>query len=109
MIPKSSTAPARSRIWSCGVHLHILKRVNQPACPCCNLRLALPLSALLLMGLVELFTGCRSPASTTPEGVLKSERTVKLTGKEVAVDFYLPRGLKKAPVVVVAHGFSRSR
>jgi pimeloyl-ACP methyl ester carboxylesterase len=32
-----------------------------------------------------------------------------LTSKEVAVDFYLPQGLKKAPVVVVAHGFSRSR
>jgi dienelactone hydrolase len=31
------------------------------------------------------------------------------SGKEVAVDFYLPQGLKKAPVVVVAHGFSRSR
>lgn len=34
---------------------------------------------------------------------------MKLTGKEVAVDFYLPLGLKKAPVVVVAHGFFRSR
>ncbi len=34
---------------------------------------------------------------------------MKLTGKEVAVDFYLPQGLQKAPVVVVAHGFSRSR
>jgi dienelactone hydrolase len=32
-----------------------------------------------------------------------------LTGKEVPVDFYLPEGLKKAPVVVVAHGFTRSR
>ncbi len=40
---------------------------------------------------------------------MKSERTIRLTGKEVAVDFYLPQGLKKAPVVVVAHGFSRSR
>ena len=61
------------------------------------------------MGLIALFTGCRSPASKTPEGVLKSEQKVKLTGKEVAVDFYLPQGLRKAPVVVVAHGFSRSR
>lgn len=34
---------------------------------------------------------------------------MRLTGKEVTVDFYLPLGLKKAPVVVVAHGFSRSR
>ena len=78
-------------------------------CAFCNLRLALLLPALLLMGLIGLFTGCRSPAASTPEGVLKSELKVKLTGKEIAVDFYLPRGLKKAPVVVVAHGFSRSR
>jgi len=40
---------------------------------------------------------------------VKSELKVKLTGKEVAVDFYLPQGFKQAPVVVVAHGFSRSR
>lgn len=56
-----------------------------------------------------LLTGCRSPNPMKPEGVLKSERRMRLTGKEVAVDFYLPQGLKKAPVVVVAHGFSRSR
>ena len=69
----------------------------------------LPLSAFLLMGLIAILTSCRSPAWSAAEGVLKSERKVKLTGKEVAVDFYLPAGLKKAPVVVVAHGFSRSR
>ena len=40
---------------------------------------------------------------------MKSERMMRLIGKEVAVDFYLPQGLNKAPVVVVAHGFSRSR
>lgn len=40
---------------------------------------------------------------------MRSEQRVKLTGKEVAVDFYLPEGLKQAPVVVVAHGFSRTR
>ena len=54
-------------------------------------------------------TGCRLPNPMKPAGVLKSERTIRLTGKDVAVDFYLPQGLKKAPVVVVAHGFSRSR
>lgn len=90
-------------------HLHTLERVNRSKCPSCHLRLGLPLLAILLIGGVGPFTGCRSPALTTPEGVLKSERTLKLTGKEVAVDFYLPRGLKRAPVVVVAHGFSRSR
>ena len=61
------------------------------------------------MGLIALLTGCCSPPSSTSAGVLKSGLRVNLTGKEVAVDFYVPRGLKKAPVVVVAHGFSRSR
>ncbi len=46
---------------------------------------------------------------STPEGVLKSELRVKLTGKMVPVDLYVPRGLKQAPAVVVAHGFCRSR
>jgi pimeloyl-ACP methyl ester carboxylesterase len=78
-------------------------------CDFCKLWLAPLLSVLLLLGVIEPFTGCRSPASSTPDGVLKSELKVKLTGKEVWVDFYLPRGVKKAPVVVVAHGFSRSR
>jgi len=76
---------------------------------CCNLRFALRLSAVLWMGLLGLFTGCRSPAPSTPEGVLKSEQKITLTGKEVAVDFYLPRHVKQAPVVVVAHGFTHSR
>jgi len=49
-------------------------------------RLALQLSTLLLLGVIGAFTGCRSPALSTPEGVLKSERKVMLTGKEVAVD-----------------------
>ncbi len=66
-------------------------------------------SALLWLVLAGLFTGCRSPNPTKPEGFVKSERTMRLTGKKVAVDFYLPQGLKQAPVVVVAHGFSRSR
>jgi dienelactone hydrolase len=64
---------------------------------------------MLLLILIALFTGCRTVVPRTPEGVVKSELKVKLTGKEVAVDFYRPQGLKQAPVVVVAHGFSRSR
>jgi dienelactone hydrolase len=67
------------------------------------------LSTVLLAGLMGLLTGCRTTVPRTPDEVVKSERTVRLTGKEVAVDFYLPQGLKQAPVVVVAHGFSRSR
>jgi pimeloyl-ACP methyl ester carboxylesterase len=71
--------------------------------------LALLLSTLLLLSLIGLFTGCRTAAPRTPDGVVKSELTVKLTAKVVPVDFYLPQGLRTAPVVVVAHGFSRSR
>jgi dienelactone hydrolase len=62
-----------------------------------------------MLSLIGLFTGCRTADPRRPEGVLKSELKVKLTGKEVTVDFHLPQGLKQAPVVVVAHGFSRSR
>ena len=77
--------------------------------PAANLRFALLLPSVLRVSLIGLFTGCRTAVPRPPEGVVKSEAKVKLTGKEVAVDFYLPQGLKKAPVVVVAHGFSRSR
>lgn len=73
-------------------------------CAFCHLRLA-----LLLLIVIKPFTSRRSPDLSPPAGVLKSELKVKLTGKEVLVDFYLPRGVQKAPVVVVAHGFSRSR
>jgi dienelactone hydrolase len=46
---------------------------------------------------------------TTPEGVSTLSRQIKLTGKAVPVDFYLPKGVQTAPVVIVAHGFTRSR
>jgi dienelactone hydrolase len=36
-------------------------------------------------------------------------RTLTLAGARVEVDFYLPPGVKQAPIAVVAHGFSRSR
>jgi pimeloyl-ACP methyl ester carboxylesterase len=77
--------------------------------PATDRRFARLLAAILVLILIGLLTGCRTVVPRTPEGVVKSELKVKLTGKEVAVDFYLPQGLKQAPVVVVAHGFSRSR
>ena len=51
----------------------------------------------------------RIPTLPLPEGV--SLRTVKvlLTGKAVAVDCYLPPGVRLSPVVIVAHGFTRNR
>jgi dienelactone hydrolase len=36
-------------------------------------------------------------------------RPVKLAGKEVAVDFYLPSDAQPGPLVIMAHGFTRSR
>jgi len=74
-----------------------------------KLGFARPLTVIFILSLIGLLTGCRTAAPRTPEGVVKSEQKVTLTGKEVAVDFYLPQGLKQAPAVVVAHGFSRSR
>jgi dienelactone hydrolase len=78
-------------------------------CGFCGKRLALRLASLGLMMLIGTCTGCRSPGSRPLTGILKFEQKLKLTGKEVAVDFYLPEGLRDAPTVVVAHGFSRSR
>ena len=50
------------------------------------------------------------PASAAATNhVATFSRTLTLAGKQVEVDFYLPRGAKKAPAAVVAHGFSRSR
>jgi hypothetical protein len=89
-----------------------VKQLQPPDSHCtaaANLRFALLLPAALALSLIGLLTGCRTAVPCPPEGVVSSERTVRLTGKEVAVDFYLPQGLERAPVVGVAHGFSRSR
>lgn len=51
----------------------------------------------------------RIPTLALPEGVSKRTEELSLAGKVVAVDFYLPVGPGPAPVVVVAHGFSRNR
>jgi hypothetical protein len=83
--------------------------VDSHSLPAANLWFALLLPAVLMRSLIGLFTGCRTAAPRPPEGGAKSERRVRLTGKEVAVDFCLPQGLKRAPLVVVAHGFSRNR
>ncbi len=71
------------------------------------------LSAALI---VALFAGCgalrdflRVPTWLPPEGVLKRTQTCRLAGKTVKVDFYLPPHADSAPVVVIAHGFSRNR
>lgn len=65
---------------------------------------------------VTLVAGCSAlhdflhvPTWPLPEGVDKRSQQLVLAGKSVKVDFYLPRDVITAPVVVVAHGFSRNR
>jgi len=67
--------------------------------------------------LVTLLTGCASdngPDETDDHGGASgrfSKRTekLKLTSERVEVDFFIPKTSRPAPLVVVAHGFSRSR
>ena len=59
--------------------------------------------------LMVLCCSCRTPTATAPVPVAAVSRHINLTGKEVPVDFYLPKGVRSAPVVVIAHGFTRSR
>lgn len=49
------------------------------------------------------------PTWPLPDMVDKRSQGLVLAGELVKVDFYLPRGLTSAPVVVIAHGFSRNR
>lgn len=51
----------------------------------------------------------RVPSLPTPKGVVKRTEKLVLQGREVPVDFYLPQNVGKAPVVIVAHGFTRHR
>ena len=59
--------------------------------------------------LVVLGTSCRTHTVTAPPRVSTLTRPIRLAGKAVPVDFYLPKGVKAAPVVIIAHGFTRSR
>lgn len=51
----------------------------------------------------------RIPTLPVPQGVVKRTEKLVLQGREVPVDFYLPQNVGKAPVVIVAHGFTRNR
>lgn len=44
-----------------------------------------------------------------PDGVVKQTTRVLLTGRTAAIDFFAREGTTNAPVVIVAHGFSRGR
>lgn len=65
---------------------------------------------------VTLVVGCGAlhdfllvPTWPLPEGVEKRSQRLVLAGESVKVDLYLPRASNSAPVVVIAHGFSRNR
>lgn len=55
--------------------------------------------------------GCanRAPTLSVPVDVVKRTEKLVLQGREVPVDFYLPQKVGRAPVVIVAHGFTRNR
>lgn len=76
-------------------------------------RWLISLSAVLGLTLVA---GCSAlhdflhvPTSPVPERVDKRSQKLVLAGKSVKVDFYTPRDTNSAPVVLIAHGFSRNR
>ena len=71
------------------------------------------LAAALALGAVAAFGSAYYallvPGLPLPAGVTKRSEKLTLTGKAVKVDFYLPSASGPAPVVVIAHGFSRNR
>ncbi|WP_395742314.1 chlorophyllase/cutinase-like alpha/beta fold protein [Prosthecobacter sp.] len=67
--------------------------------------LVLAFAALVIVG------SCanRAPTLPVPKDVVKRTEKLVLQGREVPVDLYLPQNVAKAPVVIVAHGFTRNR
>lgn len=73
----------------------------------------------LVMGMAALLVGVgglylahqanQAPVLAVPPEVVKRTQRLVLQGRGVMVDFYLPAAAAEAPVVIVAHGFSRSR
>ncbi len=70
----------------------------------------LQLVALLMTALL-LGAGClnRVPPMQAPPGVIRRTEPIMLQGERVPVDLFLPASAAKAPVVIVAHGFTRHR
>lgn len=65
---------------------------------------------LLLVGILAAAAWAnRVPNLPVPAGIVKRSEKVLLQGKEQPVDLYLPKDAQNAPVVIVAHGFSRHR
>lgn len=69
--------------------------------------LRLSVALLVLCGLLQCATRTTPPVLV--DGVRKENRTVTLAGRQVAVSVFYAVAAKEAPVVVVAHGFTRSK
>jgi dienelactone hydrolase len=67
----------------------------------------LMVAALLACGV--LYWASRTEAVKLPDGVRKETLHLILAGRNVAVTFYYPANRDKAPLVLIAHGFARSK
>lgn len=65
------------------------------------------IAALLLLGF--LYWASRTDSPALPAGVTKETRQLTLVDRSVSVTLYYPAGRDTAPLVVVAHGFTRSK
>lgn len=71
-----------------------------------RLLLMVPLMTGLLLGAGHLN---RVPPTPVPTGVIRHTEQIMLQGERVPVDLFLPASAAKAPIVIVAHGFTRNR
>ncbi len=71
-----------------------------------RLLLLIPLMTGLLLGAGHLN---RVPPLPLPPGVVRRTEQIMLQGERVSVDLYMPASARRAPVVIVAHGFTRHR
>lgn len=70
---------------------------------------AVALAAMLASGLWIAHQANRVPRLPLPDGVRLETRQLQLHGVTVPVDVYLPAQAGRAPVVLLAHGFTRHR
>ncbi len=66
------------------------------------------LGVLVVLVLLAALGNCTTQPKI-PAGITRTQHTVQLSRDSVTADVYLPKGVESAPVVMVVHGFSRSR
>lgn len=67
------------------------------------------LFALLLLLVAFVYYARRTPVPVLAPGVTKEHRSLTLAGQTVSVTLYRPAKDENAPLVVIAHGFTRAR